>query len=52
MNGKTIVQEECIFRGDLANINVGRQCVVFKQVIISPPFKKLSLGCVGVVLLV
>jgi len=41
---QTIVQSECIVRGDLANINVGRQCVVGKRAVITPPFKKLSHG--------
>ena len=43
---QTIVQSECIVRGDLANINVGRQCIIGKRAVITPPFKKLSHGCV------
>lgn len=41
---QTIVQSECIIRGDLANINIGRQCIVGKRAVITPPFKKLSHG--------
>lgn len=48
LNVQTIVQSECIIRGDLANINVGRQCVIGKRAVITPPFKKLSHGCVCV----
>ncbi|CAI8016834.1 Dynactin subunit 5 [Geodia barretti] len=44
LNGKTVVQSACIIRGDLANINVGRQCVIGKRTVITPPFKKLSHG--------
>jgi dynactin-5 len=44
LNGKTIVQSECVFRGDLANINIGRQCIIGKRTILSPPFKKLLSG--------
>ncbi|KAK1877089.1 Dynactin subunit 5 [Dissostichus eleginoides] len=28
LNGKTIVMNDCIIRGDLANVRVGRHCVV------------------------
>ena len=41
---QTIVQTGCIIRGDLANINVGRQCVIGKSTVITPPFRKLSHG--------
>lgn len=41
---KTVVQSACIIRGDLANINIGRQCVIGKRSVITPPFKKLSHG--------
>ena len=44
MSLQTIVQSDCIIRGDLANINVGRQCVIGKRAVITPPFKKLSHG--------
>lgn len=44
LNGKTIVQTGCIIRGDLANINVGRQCVIGSGAVITPPFRKLSHG--------
>jgi dynactin-5 len=44
LNGKTILQSECIVRGDLANIRVGRQCVIKKRTVLRPPFKKFSKG--------
>ena len=42
--GQTIVQTGCIIRGDLANINIGRQCVIGASTVITPPFRKLSHG--------
>ena len=30
ISGKTIIQNECIIRGDLANVRFGRQCVIGK----------------------
>lgn len=44
LNGKTIVQSECIIRGDLANVRIGRYCVISKRAVIRPPFKKFSKG--------
>ncbi|XP_064406546.1 dynactin subunit 5-like isoform X2 [Halichondria panicea] len=44
LNGKTIVQTGCIIRGDLANINIGRQCIIEAGSVITPPFRKLSHG--------
>ena len=35
---------DCIIRGDLANVRVGRHCVIGKKVVIRPPFKKFSKG--------
>ncbi|KAJ6216208.1 hypothetical protein RDWZM_007365 [Blomia tropicalis] len=42
--GKTIVQEDCIIRGDLANVKIGRYCIISKKAVIRPPFKKFSKG--------
>ena len=28
LNGKTIIMAECIVRGDLANVRIGRHCVI------------------------
>ncbi|KAH9417406.1 dynactin 5, p25 subunit [Dermatophagoides pteronyssinus] len=42
--GKTIVQEGCIIRGDLASVRVGRYCVISKNAVIRPPFKKFTKG--------
>lgn len=44
LNGKTIIMSECIIRGDLANVRIGRHCVVSKRAVIRPPFKKFSKG--------
>ncbi|XP_042895931.1 dynactin subunit 5 [Parasteatoda tepidariorum] len=44
LNGKTIVQSECVIRGDLANVRIGRHCVISKRAVIRPPFKKFSKG--------
>nr|QBH72932.1 dynactin subunit P25 [Nicoletia phytophila] len=44
LNGKTIVQSDAIIRGDLANVRIGRYCVISKHVVIRPPFKKFSKG--------
>jgi len=44
LNGKNIVQSEAIIRGDLANVRVGRHCVISNKAVIRPPFKKFSKG--------
>ncbi|XP_067912134.1 dynactin subunit 5 isoform X2 [Heterodontus francisci] len=44
LNGKTIVMNDCIIRGDLANVRVGRHCVIKSRSVIRPPFKKFSKG--------
>ena len=41
---QTIIQSDCIIRGDLANVRIGRQCVISKRSVIRPPFKKFSKG--------
>lgn len=41
---QTIVMNDCIIRGDLANVRVGRHCVVKSRSVIRPPFKKFSKG--------
>ena len=46
LNGKNIVQSEAIIRGDLANVRVGRHCVISSKAVIRPPFKKFSKGYV------
>uniref|UniRef100_A0A3Q3L975 Dynactin subunit 5 n=1 Tax=Mastacembelus armatus TaxID=205130 RepID=A0A3Q3L975_9TELE len=43
LNGKTIVMNDCIIRGDLANVRVGRHCVVKSRSVIRPPFKKCDI---------
>nr|XP_020834275.1 dynactin subunit 5 isoform X2 [Phascolarctos cinereus] len=44
LNGKTIIMNDCIIRGDLANVRIGRHCVVKSRSVIRPPFKKFSKG--------
>lgn len=44
LNGKTIIQSDCIVRGDLANVRIGRHCVISKRTVVRPPFKKFSKG--------
>jgi dynactin-5 len=44
LNGKNVVQSEAIIRGDLANVRVGRNCIVSTRAVIRPPFKKFSKG--------
>jgi len=44
LNGKTIIMSECIVRGDLANVRIGRHCVISKRSVIRPPFKRFSKG--------
>lgn len=43
---QTIVMNDCIIRGDLANVRVGRHCVIKSRSVIRPPFKKFSKGWV------
>ncbi|VEL09372.1 unnamed protein product [Protopolystoma xenopodis] len=44
LNGKTIIMSNCIIRGDLANVRIGRHCVISHRAVIRPPFKKFSKG--------
>lgn len=44
LHGKVIVQSGAIVRGDLANVRVGRYCVIGKKAVVRPPFKKFSKG--------
>lgn len=39
-----IIQPDVIIRGDLAAIKLGRNCIISKDVVIRPPFKKFSKG--------
>ena len=34
LNGKNIVQSEAIIRGDLANVRVGRHCIISSKAVI------------------
>ncbi|OWF43607.1 dynactin subunit 5-like [Mizuhopecten yessoensis] len=44
INGKTIIMTDCVIRGDLANVRIGRHCVISRKAVIRPPFKKFSKG--------
>lgn len=44
LNGKTIVMQDVIIRGDLSNVRIGRYCVLRPRCVIRPPFKKYSKG--------
>lgn len=44
LSGKVIVSSGVIIRGDLANVRVGRHCVISSKAVIRPPFKKFSKG--------
>ncbi|XP_005096530.1 dynactin subunit 5 [Aplysia californica] len=44
INGKTIVMSGCVIRGDLANVRIGRHCIISKRAVIRPAFKKFSKG--------
>lgn len=44
LNGKTIIMNDTIMRGDLANIKVGRYTVIRERAVIRPPVKKFSKG--------
>ena len=35
---------DCVIRGDLANVRIGRHCIISKRAVIRPPFKKFSKG--------
>ena len=44
LNGRTVIQNNCIIRGDLASVRIGRHCVIRKDTVIRPPFKQFSSG--------
>lgn len=44
LQGKVIVQTEAIIRGDLASVKTGRYCIISKEAVIRPPYKKFSKG--------
>lgn len=44
LHGKVIVQSDAIIRGDLGNVKTGRYCIISKNAVIRPPFKKFSRG--------
>lgn len=44
LNGKTIVMEGCVLRGDLASLKVGKNSIIRENAILRPPFKKFAKG--------
>lgn len=44
LSGKTIIQSDCVIRGDLASVKIGRHCVISPKSIIRPPFKRYPKG--------
>ncbi|XP_075251469.1 dynactin subunit 5-like [Convolutriloba macropyga] len=40
LNGKSIIHESCIIRGDLAGCRFGRNCVISERSVIRPPSKR------------
>nr|QBH72931.1 dynactin subunit P25 [Liposcelis bostrychophila] len=44
LQGKVIVQSDVIIRGDLAGVKTGRYCIISKNAVLRPPFKKFSKG--------
>ncbi|CAF1349179.1 unnamed protein product [Didymodactylos carnosus] len=44
LQGKTIVMADCIVRGDLAAVKIGKNCVICEKCAIRPPFKKFAKG--------
>ncbi|KAI1718114.1 dynactin subunit 5 [Ditylenchus destructor] len=42
--GNSILMKDCIIRGDLANVRIGKYCVVGSGTIIRPPYKHFSKG--------
>ena len=45
MNGKGVVQEGSIVRGDLAKIHLGKYCTVGKEATLHPVFYLRPQGC-------
>ncbi|KAH1020218.1 hypothetical protein HUJ04_009923 [Dendroctonus ponderosae] len=44
LQGKVIIQADAIIRGDLANVKTGRDCIISKEAVLRPPYKKFSKG--------
>lgn len=44
LQGKTIVMADCIVRGDLAAVKIGKSCIIGEKCVIRPPFKKFAKG--------
>ena len=44
LQGRTVVLQDCIVRGDLAGVKIGRHCIIGERVVIRPPFKRFQTG--------
>ena len=44
--GKVIVQTDAIVRADLANVRTGRYCIISRNSVIRPPYKRFNHGYV------
>ena len=40
MVSQTIIKPKVVVRGDLANVRIGRHCVVEENTVIRPPYKR------------
>lgn len=45
LNGKTIIMNDCIIQGDLANVGVGRHCIVKSRSVVRLLFKTIQQRC-------
>ena len=41
LQGKTVIKEAAVIRGDLANVKIGRNCLISSRTVIRPPAKIL-----------
>eukprot|EP00501_MAST-03F_sp_TOSAG23-6_P000456 GSMAST32.ASY1.ANO1.469.1 assembled CDS len=44
LHGKTIIKAEVIIRGDLAQVRIGRYCIINENCVLRPPYKALQRG--------
>jgi len=40
LSGKTVIKEEAVLRGDLANVNIGKHSLVAKRTVLRPSYKR------------
>jgi dynactin-5 len=44
LHGKAIIQSGAVIRGDLAQVRIGRYCILRKDCVLRPPYKALQRG--------